>query len=518
MFQTVPGISEFISRVRLCPEKPAFAFLLTHFPHFQFYPLTHYNFTIMRKSTLSFLSAFLLLGATHLSAQNWVFGGNNLTTNSRIGSNNGYSVLFETGNNEQGRVTPQGQWGFGTTVPNARVHVNALGTQDAFRVQTNGSTRLLLNNAGNLGIGTTTPSTRFHVNRGDGNAQLGLFSNASTTGDRTALVDIRSGDNVTWRYGVGGTGNRMGIVEGQFYIEPAGLGTPAFSISQAGRVGINTANALNYMLNIKQSGSFGYSLESTLGENWEHWVSANGNLMLYANGGSRGVFNVATGAYSATSDARLKTDIQPMSSMLDKINQLKPTTYHFKTDDPANARTDVPLEYGFLAQDVEKVFPSLVTHEVNPERGLDTYMLNYSGFGAIAIKGIQELQQTIQDQRGEINNLEARLATLETALKAITWGKLTGDQPIDKKPNGVLLEQNHPNNFDKSTTIRYTIPADANAYLMLFDSEGNLVKSVKAPAGGKVELDANGLKTGIYIYTLMVNGEPAASRRMMVGK
>jgi hypothetical protein len=82
----------------------------------------------------------------------------------------------------------------------------------------------------------------------------------------------------------------------------------------------------------------------------------------------------------------------------------------------------------------------------------------------------------------------------------------------------VLLEQNHPNNFDKSTTIRYTIPADANAYIMLFDNEGNLLKSVKAPATGKVELSANGLKTGIYIYTLMVNGEPAASKRMMVAK
>jgi hypothetical protein len=53
---------------------------------------------------------------------------------------------------------------------------------------------------------------------------------------------------------------------------------------------------------------------------------------------------------------------------------------------------------------------------------------------------------------------------------------------------------------------------------MLFDNEGNLLKSVKAPASGKVELSANGVKTGIYIYTLMVNGEPAASRRMMVAK
>lgn len=472
----------------------------------------------MYKITLSLVSGFLLLGATHLPAQNWVNGGNTLSANGRIGTNSAHTVIFEAGNNEQGRVTPQGQWGFGTSVPSARVHINALGTQEAFRVQTNGSTRLVLNNAGNLGIGTTTPSTRFHVNRGDGNFQLGLFSNSATTGDLTALIDIRSGNNITWRYGVGGTGNNLGINAGQFYIERLGLGGAAFSINQAGKVGINTTNVPNYMLKIKQSGSFGYNIESPTGDDWEYWVSSTGNLMLYANGLSRGSFNVSTGAYSASSDARLKTDIQPMSSMLAQINQLKPTTYHFKTVGPANARTDDPLEYGFLAQDVEKVFPGLVSHHVDQERGLDTYMLNYSGFGAIAIKGIQELQQTIQDQRQEITSLEERLVTLETALKAITFGKLIGDQLIDRKMNGVVLEQNHPNNFDKSTTIRYTIPADANAYIMLFDNEGTLVKSVKAPADGKVELSGNGLKTGIYVYTLMVNGEPVASKRMMVAK
>jgi hypothetical protein len=64
---------------------------------------------------------------------------------------------------------------------------------------------------------------------------------------------------------------------------------------------------------------------------------------------------------------------------------------------------------------------------VDQERGLDTYLLNYSGFEAIAIKGIQELQQTVQDQRQEISSLEELLATLETALKVLTFNKLIGD-------------------------------------------------------------------------------------------
>ncbi|CAA9277734.1 MAG: hypothetical protein AVDCRST_MAG56-3502 [uncultured Cytophagales bacterium] len=472
----------------------------------------------MKKITLSLVSGMLLAGSANLSAQNWVNGGNTLGSSGRIGTNNAQTVIFETGNNEQGRVTPGGSWGFGTIVPNARVHVNSLGSQDAFRVQNNGSTRLLINNAGNLGIGTNTPSTRFHVNRSDGNNRLGLFSNSATSGDRTALIEMRNGNNLTWRYGVGGAGNSLGLTTGQFYIERIGLGAASLTISPFGRVGINTPDPSEYMLKVKQQDAFGINLESPTGNNWEQWVASNGDMFLWANGNIKGAFRVASGEYSTLSDERAKTDIQPVSSILDKINQLKPATYHFKTDGSETARADTPLEYGFIAQDVEKVFPSLVSHHIVPERNVDMYTLNYSGFGAIAIKGIQELQQTVQDQRREISSLEARLATLETALKAITFNKLVNDQLLDKKTNGVMLEQNHPNNFNQSTTIRYTIPGDANAFILLFDNEGNLVKSVKAPATGQVELNAGGLKTGIYIYTLMVNGEPAASKRLMVAK
>ena len=50
-----------------------------------------------------------------------------------------------------------------------------------------------------------------------------------------------------------------------------------------------------------------------------------------------------------------------MPSVLQKINQLKPSTYQFKNG-------DAQMYNGFIAQDVMKVFPSLVTHLVNPQR------------------------------------------------------------------------------------------------------------------------------------------------------
>ena len=78
------------------------------------------------------------------------------------------------------------------------------------------------------------------------------------------------------------------------------------------------------------------------------------------------------------------------------------------------------------------VFPSLVTHNVIDERHLDMYTLDYSGFGVIAIKGIQELQQTIDDQQQTITGLKERIAKLETAIAAIVTDRSSSQAGNEK--------------------------------------------------------------------------------------
>ena len=103
--------------------------------------------------------------------------------------------------------------------------------------------------------------------------------------------------------------------------------------------------------------------------------------------------------------------------MLEKINQLKPSVYQFKNT------TDKQEYNGFIAQDVLKIFPSLVLHTVNTERKLDVYTLNYSGFGVIAIKGIQELLAIITEQNEKIALLEKQVSKLEATIERIKANK-----------------------------------------------------------------------------------------------
>ena len=70
------------------------------------------------------------------------------------------------------------------------------------------------------------------------------------------------------------------------------------------------------------------------------------NNTTYMGGIQAAAGNTITINYS--SDRRLKTDIQPMESMIDKIMQLQPVKYKWKQNNIS--------DYGFIAQDYQKVF------------------------------------------------------------------------------------------------------------------------------------------------------------------
>lgn len=109
---------------------------------------------------------------------------------------------------------------------------------------------LIIDSSGNIGMGILTPSARLEVKRSDGNYQLAKFTNAASSGDRSAFIDIQNGNTapVAWRYGVGGTGNQQGLTAGQFYIERIGGGV-RFMVSNTGNVGIGTTNP-SYKLSV----------------------------------------------------------------------------------------------------------------------------------------------------------------------------------------------------------------------------------------------------------------------------
>jgi hypothetical protein len=82
-------------------------------------------------------------------------------------------------------------------------------------------------------------------------------------------------------------------------------------------------------------------------------------------------------------------------------------------------------------------------------------------------------------------------------------------------PNTFVLNQNHPNPFNPSTTISFSLPVAANVNIKLFNMLGQEVAQISEgefQAGNhNVEFNARDLSSGAYIYTLEASGVNGAN-------
>ncbi len=94
-------------------------------------------------------------------------------------------------------------------------------------------------------------------------------------------------------------------------------------------------------------------------------------------------------------------------------------------------------------------------------------------------------------------------------------------EPIAEIPDGFILQDNYPNPFNPSTTIRFGIPTDANVHLAVYNTLGEKVAQLVAGelnAGyHEVLFDASQLASGLYIYRMQA-GDYVSSRKLILLK
>jgi hypothetical protein len=100
-------------------------------------------------------------------------------------------------------------------------------------------------------------------------------------------------------------------------------------------------------------------------------------------------------------------------------------------------------------------------------------------------------------------------------------GTVNSVTQLSTTPGSFALEQNFPNPFNPSTTIRFSIPHESFVVLEVFTLLGQPVAQLlqeRKPAGDySVTFDASGLPSGMYVYQLRT-GEHHAVRRMLLMK
>ena len=106
------------------------------------------------------------------------------------------------------------------------------------------------------------------------------------------------------------------------------------------------------------------------------------------------------GDLSINSDARLKANIISLGSTLAKVLQIDGKSYTMKKDE--NKKQKI----GVLAQDIEKVFPELVS-ESNGVKSV-----NYQGLVPVLINALKEQDEIIKSQEQRLSQVENLLAKL----------------------------------------------------------------------------------------------------------
>lgn len=231
---------------------------------------------------------------------------------------------------------------------------------------------LILNpSGGKVGIGTVSPSYPLEV-AGDTSIGAGalvvgsgneIWTQPQTDGTAELIINNRGFKNQYQR------ARNFKVYDG--------MSKPVLSvIGSNGNVGIGNTNP-------------GYKLDVVGGINVTDKFYANGVCVAGCN-----------------SDRRLKQNIAPLSSALDRVLRLRGVTYEWK--DPEKHGNLRGAQIGMIAQEVEQVFPEWIG-----EDGDGYKTLTYRGFEALTVESLRELKSENDKLKAQNTRLEERLSALE---------------------------------------------------------------------------------------------------------
>ena len=242
---------------------------------------------------------------------------------------------------------------------------------------------------GNLGIGTTIPSYPL-------TAQAPLGADVISWGNPSGELG---------RLGVEAAGGWMGLENSSvFKVYVSANGTSFFN---GGNVGIGTTSP-QAALHVRGADAAQFILQNSAdNSSWYFSDDVNDNLVFQPNTGV-GAYIDRAGNYHNNSDVRLKQDITPLGGVLDRVLQLRPVSYHFRTSPDGT-----PLTFGLIAQEVEPLFPEVVGEHAGMKS------LAYTELVPVTIGAIQELNQKLEEQRAELTQKETEVTELKQRLAAL---------------------------------------------------------------------------------------------------
>lgn len=223
----------------------------------------------------------------------------------------------------------------------------------------------------------------------------------------------------------------------------------------------------------------------------------------------------ATGTFSSPSmvtpvEYSLCEDIEELKGgVLEAIDKMNVVQFKYKHSDIEDGKTNngdyntnpiANSHFGIMAQELKEIYPDLVVENV------EGYLaVNYIELVPILIQSIKELRAELKSEQKS---------------KAMHSNQLSG---IDIAINGdeVALSQNKPNPFTETTVIACMIPMSVKkAILNVYDLNGTQITEYPISTRGHVDVTIEGgsLAAGMYLYSLITDGNVIDTKRMILTK
>ncbi|WP_175489477.1 tail fiber domain-containing protein [Neolewinella agarilytica] len=409
--------------------------------------------------------------------------------------------------------------------------------------------------AGNVGVGANAHANyrMYLLNSREYNA-LRITSNQYTSATRIGLYNLTVSK---------GTGARFGIFN-ELRDDFANANSSATSYGIYNKMSItNRSRSIgftNSILNKNNNGNEAiYGFYSVVN------VNSTGNAKMYGvysdiqgDNNYAGYFTGKmhiNGDFTLTSDASLKTNTADVTDAIAILRDLKPQTYKFKKGNRFGYNPD-QMYYGFMAQEVESVLPSIVSdinhptvyledekgtqldeegsvieqeekseEELAPTKKYEAETLKairYLDLIAILTQAVKDQQEIIEDQTFNYEALESEVDELRAEMKEYrdVLSKLancagcadTGSKPIieEEKPTDI---QFFPNPANEVFTIQSA--NDTGFGARLFSADGKLVQEIPYDIGSK-RINTSVLPAGNYIVEVFDAANKTLEKQIVV--
>ena len=250
-----------------------------------------------------------------------------------------------------------------------------------------------------IGTGITAADTRMEFDKTSGSQGVRVLINRASTGASTPTVLTLENEGTASGVGLVLSGTRNTDAGPTGFID---FNNDDSGVETLGRIGVINADDDNsdgsLHISLRENGSFPLPAVAQLR------LASDGDLVIEGKFTSNGI--------KETSDGRFKKNIKSISLALSTVMNLEGVTYNWRTDEFPNKSFTDRMEYGVIAQQIEKIVPELVDTDEDGYKSVQ-----YSHMVPLLIEAIKEQQLIINSQSQEIGVLKASVEAISEHIK-----------------------------------------------------------------------------------------------------